>query len=300
MPSRPPDPQALVDAHRRVTGDVRSRVLRACQAAWEDMGSWSDADADRLLARLLPVLAGGQRSTATATAAFLTTWLGARPAALDFTEVTGQALRGVDPAQVYRRPVVEARVTYARLAATAPSDAAVVDMAVEAGLRRLLGTADTDLQLTATRTSRQVLRSQKVATYRRVTRAGACGLCVAASDRVYRVADLMPIHSGCHCIVVPGSALPQALQRDGNDDDPTGGRGLRIGENAEIGPVLDYANATEGVSRKRTRKRGAGVSDTDRRGKRAQLAAYEKILADGGGTDWMRAKADELRRELND
>jgi hypothetical protein len=44
--------------------------------------------------------------------------------------------------------------------------------------------------------------------YRRVlhpelSRHGACGLCVAASDRVYYRGDLMPIHARCKCEVLP-------------------------------------------------------------------------------------------------
>jgi len=44
--------------------------------------------------------------------------------------------------------------------------------------------------------------------YRRVlhpelSTTGSCGLCVAASDRKYKIAELMPIHNLCKCEVVP-------------------------------------------------------------------------------------------------
>ena len=44
--------------------------------------------------------------------------------------------------------------------------------------------------------------------YRRVIRpelskTGTCGLCVAASDQFYSVENLMPIHPGCNCAVLP-------------------------------------------------------------------------------------------------
>ncbi len=167
---------------------------------------------------------------------------------------------------------------------------------------RALGT---DLQLAATHTADQVLTRTGVTTYRRVTRAGACPLCVAASDRVYTVGDLLPIHTNCHCIVVPGPVLPSSLQRASNTDDPPpDGRGLQIGDNGEIGPVLEY-DQTAGTSggggrgkRKRSRP-AATISHADRRAmKQAQLDGYEKVMADGGGTPWMRVKADELRTEL--
>lgn len=48
----------------------------------------------------------------------------------------------------------------------------------------------------------------KITGYRRVlhpelSETGACGLCVAASDRKYSVRELMPIHNLCKCEVVP-------------------------------------------------------------------------------------------------
>lgn len=628
MASRSPDKPALAAAYRKLTGDTRTRVLRHAQQQWAGMDSWSDSAADQLVAQLLPVVLGGQRVVAGATAAFLRTWLdvpGSRTTTLlDLEQVTGTALRGVDPAIVYRRPVIESRATFAKLRKAGKLDRQqVIDAAIDTGLRRLLGTASTDLQLTATLTSQQVLKAEKVKVYRRVTRPGACPLCLAASDRVYHVADLLPIHancvpadtvvqspgtlaatrrwfegevvvmrtargnelrvtpnhpvltpqgwvgadrirlgqdvfdgrgldwmqlgvpdpddepaligdvfealktgglrrvemsaqdfhgdgsdgnvdvvfadrllrgevspetcqvlleelfsvtggaeaapgldrlrpsaqlvpgglpptngvvgsgglglpvlgghalyaqtlrrgvspqvdasalefpdddgaayvellrqcedadasrvligyrvgqrhasrvaigvpvtpgdssgvesvvdgltvhaqlgrnlaagfagqvqrdrvvhiervpfaghvydlqtsrgwfsadgvivSNCHCIVVPGGVLPEALQRAGNDQDPTGGRGLQIGQNGEIGPVLEWGDKTKGAGHRHKRSKTPSTADPEQllAGKRAQLASYEKVMADGGGTPWMRDKADQLRAELS-
>lgn len=243
---RSPEQQlALITAHRQITTDIRTRLLAYLALLWGRMDSWSDTAADQLLTAALPAALGAQRSTATATAAFQHAWLevaGSTTKPVQMAAVTGAALRGVDPAIVYRRPVIQSRATYARLKKAGGMDRQqIIDAAIEAGLRRLLGTASTDLQLTATLTSQQVLQTHGVQQYRRVTRPGACPLCQLASDRVYRTADLLPIHSGCHCIVLPGGLLPEALQRASNTDRPDGaGRGLKIGENGEIGPVLQY------------------------------------------------------------
>lgn len=49
----------------------------------------------------------------------------------------------------------------------------------------------------------------RVQAYRRILHpelsgaSGICGLCIAASDRVYYVKDLLPLHTGCHCTVLP-------------------------------------------------------------------------------------------------
>ena len=299
MPDHRP---ALVEAYRRVTGDIRARTLRHASGLWVQMGSWSDDAADTLVTRLVPVVSGAEQATSASTVAFLAQYVGL-PARdiprVDVSQVTGTALRGVPPDQVYRRAVIEARATYARLREAGMDSTELIDAASQAGLRRLLGTAGTDLQLAATHTSDQFLQATGIDTYRRVTRAGACPLCVAASDRVYTVGDLLPIHTGCHCIVVPGTVLPKALQRDSNDQDPTGGRGLRIGDNAEIGPVLEW-DTTVAKGGKRTRRRNAGATTDEQclAMKRAQLDGYEKTLAEGRGTPWMEQKAAELRAEV--
>ncbi|OBC11428.1 hypothetical protein A5784_35105 [Mycobacterium sp. 852013-50091_SCH5140682] len=46
----------------------------------------------------------------------------------------------------------------------------------------------------------------KIIGYRRVihpelSRGGTCGMCIAASDRIYHVAELMPIHAHCKCTI---------------------------------------------------------------------------------------------------
>lgn len=49
-------------------------------------------------------------------------------------------------------------------------------------------------------------RATKVIGYRRVihpelSRTGTCGMCIAASDRIYHVAQLLPIHANCKCTI---------------------------------------------------------------------------------------------------
>lgn len=48
----------------------------------------------------------------------------------------------------------------------------------------------------------------RITGYRRVihpelSRTGTCGLCIAASDRIYKWSKLMPIHDHCHCGIAP-------------------------------------------------------------------------------------------------
>ncbi len=281
-----------VEAYRALTAAQRDRTKAVVGGVWLRMTSWSDAAKDDMLAQVVPVVLGAQQATASATSAFLQSYMG-QAVDIDTSQLVGAALRnGVDPVDVYARAVTEARAVYSR--------SKLVDLAVNAGMTQLMGTVDTDLQLTATHTSQQVMGAAGVKVYRRATRPGACPLCVADSDRVYHVAQLLPLHRGCHCVPVPGSKLPPELRRDSNDVDPAGGRGLEISDNGEIGPVLDYADRVSG----KKRPTGSGttadtITDAERVAmKRAQLKSYEKVIADGGGTPWMLEKVKQLRSEL--
>ena len=76
---------------------------------------------------------------------------------------------------------------------------------MKAGQERLDSLAATDLQLAKTHTAQQALsRDARVVGYRRVLEGTySCGLCIVASTQRYRKAELMPVHPGCDCDVVP-------------------------------------------------------------------------------------------------
>ena len=92
--------------------------------------------------------------------------------------------------------------------------------------------------------------------YRRVLHAelsdeGSCGLCVAASDRIFKTDHLMALHPGCHCLPVPvtrtkdpGHEINTAdFARLYGDAGGTSAAKLRqtrykIDENGELGPLL--------------------------------------------------------------
>jgi hypothetical protein len=83
----------------------------------------------------------------------------------------------------------------------------------------------------------------KVTGYRRVihperSKTGTCGMCIVASDRVYHVAKLMPIHGGCWCTI---SAVTE-------DHDP--GDDLN---SIDIGQLYKHAGGNTAAHLKRTR-----------------------------------------------
>lgn len=81
----------------------------------------------------------------------------------------------------------------------------------DAAVQRIGSLVDGNLMLAQRLAEQQTLRQaqehdSRVTGYRRVihpelSKGGVCGLCVAASDRVYHVAELKPIHDRCKCTV---------------------------------------------------------------------------------------------------
>lgn len=289
-----PSKADLVEAYRALTGRQRDRTVATAAQLWLLMDSWSDEAAEALLSQLLPVALAGQRVVANATGAYLQSMIGA-PVRLDLDEVTGAALRsGTDPSEVYMRAVVKARTAYSR------TD--LVDAGINAGLDQLLATVEQDLQLASTHAARAAMQQGRVDAYRRATRSAACPLCVAASDRVYGTSELLPIHSHCRCVVVPGEKLPRGLRRASNAQDPLDGRGLLIDDSGEIGPVLDYADRAKNAKRSsKPRFTADTITPAERlQMKKAQLAGYEKAFAAGGGNQWLSVRADQVRAEIAD
>lgn len=125
-------------------------------------------------------------------------------------------------------------------------------------------------------------RQPKIIGYRRVihpelSRGGTCGMCIAASDRIYRVAQLLPIHAHCKCTI---AAVTE--EYDPADDlnavdlgqlyKQAGGTSVahlkrtryQVDEHGELGPVLvpekKYKPRTA-ASKKRAGK--TGVTDAN-------------------------------------
>jgi hypothetical protein len=225
--------------------------------------SFRDNDADRFVAQILPVAAGAQQSLASLAWTFQAKMLAditgdtTAPPLVSLAKVTGQALRGVDPAIVYRRPFTEIY----RLLSAGKS----MTQAITAGQLRAQQIAVTDLQLTSMRTANEVLTSTPHAPqyFRRVlTGHENCGLCILASTQRYHRRTLAAIHPGCDCEVAPlpdtvdpGQVLDPDLliaahdaiaDRFGVYD--AGGRApdyrkvILVREHGELGPVLTVAD----------------------------------------------------------
>lgn len=213
---------------------VRARVVDFVRRTWGSLGDYRDADIDRFVAAVVPVVRAGQVRVGALTDAYLarveTAVLGdpVRPLGIPRDVVTD--VRGVDPAEVYRRPALE---LYMKLAAGVAFPAALA-----AARARAEELALSDLQLAKTHAAQFVLdANDNVSAYERVPDANACELCLGAVGEVYHSSDVMPIHARCGCDVSPIFDG----QRGGRQHRPEGVRASVVHEHGELGPVL--ANA---------------------------------------------------------
>ena len=186
---------AVLAAYLTATAAVRSRLLALVTTAYAAQGDYRDAAAEAFVAAVVPAVQAAQQTMAHLTSAYLAHLVSAAgggttaPVAIPAEAVSN--LRGVDPTEVYRRP-------YEQLWYDLSQGKSLTD-AVEAGQRRALSLASTDVQLAKTRASQIALSDdRRVVGYRRVlVGTHSCGMCVVASSVRYHKSNLMPIHPGC-------------------------------------------------------------------------------------------------------
>lgn len=129
--------------------------------------------------------------------------------------------------------------------------------ALKQALNRAGGLVATDISLSAQLMQDGLMDALGVTTYRRVIRpelseSGSCGLCIAASNQIYYVGTLLPIHPPhCKCITLPivdGNDPGRDLNEDDlkrlyDDAGGTSARALKrtrykVNEHGELGPVI--------------------------------------------------------------
>lgn len=207
---------ALTERYDALSTSLRDRVISFVLAAFDSLGSYRDSDAATFLERVLPTVLATQQRMGQITDAYLSAMIGdmlgtaTAAAGVELPE----ALRGVEPAEVYHRPFVTAY--------TALSQGKSYAEALGEARTRLLSITETDMQLARTHAARQSMERGGVKFFRRALRGpGNCALCTIASTQRYRVENLMPIHPGCNCkpepIVGnkdPGQVIDEALLRE--------------------------------------------------------------------------------------
>ncbi|MFF5285195.1 hypothetical protein [Streptomyces sp. NPDC013171] len=244
---------ALTERYDALSQSLRDRLLGFVLAAFDGLAGHRDEQAAAFLDRVVPVIVSTQAQMGQITDAYLSAMLAdmlgttAAPAGV----VLPEALRGTPPADVYRRPFVQ---TW-----TALANGHDYPTAVEQGRTRLLSITETDLQLARTHAAQQSMTRGGAKFFRRrLTGSKNCALCTIASTQRYRVAELMPIHPGCHCKPEPlpgnrdpGQIIDEQLLKEAHDaiardlgESDRGGRApdyrqvIITREHGEIGPLL--------------------------------------------------------------
>lgn len=242
----------LSDAHAAQRDSIIAKLLKALLGLWSGFDYWSDPHITTGMAAKSATLVDSatlnvRRLERSYTTAVLKR-MDVRPTELP-PIANGYPRANVTPVEVYRRPVE--RFLWAR------KNGVPFEQATDDAIARLQELAERDV-LTAARDEDQLVyeASKQVLGYRRIvhpelSRSGSCGLCLAAAANRYRVADLLPLHSGCNCDTLPitegddpGFRLNQddlkklyAAASSSGADDLLNVRAT-VNEHGELGPVL--------------------------------------------------------------
>lgn len=181
----------------------------------------------------------------------------------------------VTPLTVWNRPLQ----VYQRELATGASK----EEAKTAALERVQSLAESEVKLAKRDQEARInLASEKAVGYRRIihpelSKTGVCGTCIVAASRIYEKGDLLPIHNGCNCTVLPvtKSADPGLKLNQDDLDNLYGAAGstsrkqlsnIRVREfvSGELGPILTK-DGKEVEESAEERKYKAAPDDVDRK-----------------------------------
>lgn len=266
---------ALVKAQAAVREEFTGQITALVERAVESFTDWYDraavaAWAQQVAGRVEPLLRVQAQNTDAYLARVLSLLSGRRVRPGGAVPV--DALRaGVSHADAYARAATAYRWQQTQLdeaaralaAAAAPEPPQLVGP-LEAALQRAAAVADMDSQLAVRQQSTKVMvdahRRGLITGWRRVihpelAKGGSCGLCVAASDRLYGPKEPMPLHAHCNCVPMPvyddkdpGSLLNDTdLRRLYSEAGSTGAADLKrsrykVTEHGELGPLLSPAD----------------------------------------------------------
>lgn len=251
--------EAIVDGFAKGRLSLESRIEQIVISDLQAVTDWySPQQVAAAVKQVAAHVSAGQVGMAQLTDAYLiraTTYVVGKQAVGGLVPaVMGQTLRNgvTNHEQVYGRVAAEYR--YQRSLGMSDGDA------LQRAFIRGREMVSTDLGLAFQRQSQRFMDRNQISRYRRVVRpelsqSGSCGLCVAASDRVYRKKDLLPIHARCKCVTIcvtektdPGSqlnddSLQQLYQQAGGS---TYGKDLKkvrvnVFDHPELGPQLRVA-----------------------------------------------------------
>lgn len=216
-------------ARAHILGEQRLRRLvgRGVTRLWRALPGYDERDVDPWLARVLPLVLGGQRMSVALTEAYLARAMGRAPLGVNPERIIGSAARaGATPDEVYRRPFVTLW--------SALGEGKEFATAAQTALARAVGTSAMDMQLAMRGTLVEVGQADdEIMGFERVADDDACGFCMEVDGAQFRTEDAMPLHNHCGCGVEP---VPYTRGQPLTPDPPP--ETVAIEEHGELGPVL--------------------------------------------------------------
>lgn len=243
-----------VDKAAAVQSTKGAAAAGIAEAQWRRFSEWYDAAAvAKIASEVNDLSSGAQSAVASAMEAYVAhlTALLRDTRSVPVPRVTLPAIRnGADMVVVHSRPAGQYRWTYALTADR--------EQALEAAALRTQQLLETDVMLAARDAQQGAMEDLQVKRYRRVLRpelaksGHSCGLCAVASNQIYRVGDLMPIHANCNCLTVEVDSGHDVGSQLNEQDlakiyaaagDSTHAHDLKrvqvaVNEHGELGPVL--------------------------------------------------------------
>ena len=310
-----------VDQYAAASEQLKDQLAALLRAAWFDFDDWYSPTAVGDLGRQMADLSVAAQQQATGAAIEYVTQvlavLDQAPTARTPRVRTPEVRNGADLRLVHTRPAE----TFRKAIATGTDVEAAVLQAVD----RAANLGRTDLSLVERQVERAQLEAAGVKGYRRVIRpelseSGSCGLCIVASDRIYKTSDLLPIHPPhCKCKTMPivgtndpglrinADDLRRLYDAAGREPGESSTRGedlkrirVTVNQHGELGPVL-----TRKGHEFRSQRQVPLEKDPDRA--RRMLEKVAPVLADlerraragedvSGPLGYQRDLADKLRR----
>lgn len=231
--------EVWLDQHAAVSEQVKEQVRDTARDAWAAFGAWYSTVAVTALAKEMSDLSTASQDVIAGSAQ---QFIGNVAAVLRGTKVTiprtslPPVRNGAPLPLVHTRPAER----YRKAVATGwtPEQA-------EAYATYLAGDLQVQDMSLAERASQQFLMEELgITQFRRIVRPelakskSSCGLCIAASSRIYNSATMMPMHDNCNCLTMPIIG----------DVDP--GKDLN---NKDLGQLYQDAGSTKAADLKRTR-----------------------------------------------
>lgn len=247
----------LLEVQARGYSLAAALLLRQLAALWGSFDQWYDGDlVQARAARSATLVDSAQGSVRTQTISYMKFVYQQFddlqfPSADEIDAMNDELLeRAISPLDEWNRPAEQFR--YAKSLGRSEEEA------VQIALQRVEALGDLDMQLAMRKQANNILMATpKVTGYRRVLHPEladsktSCALCIAASTRVYKKKQLLPIHDHCHCGVMPivGDEDPGDLfnQDDlnllyaaagGNTAQALSRARFRIENHGELGPYL--------------------------------------------------------------